>query len=251
MSFLRLPSLILISTLLLSSCMKKDDTPEYHGMIQNGLQQRVYLDFYASQSDYENNRNPVRSLTVEGNGTVAVPEEFEGGATYFLDWYSEDLYYSNWSRNINVIFKVPNITPDLDPVMILSGNQSPARKLCLKAGKSESVWHATNAYNWSWGNSYWNLLSDEEKYRRLRLKKNFTGIYYWKDAAGNIDSTNFNYSTFTSQTTGELQIQFPSGQSGYLHTNIVSGMPAQFDSLRTEGSIPQTNSYNYIFTKQP
>jgi|GEM_PF-3510983 len=252
---MKLLNIALSAGLLLGavSCTKMEDEADYHGKISNPLGQRVHLKFFSTISDYEKDQNPVKTLTIEPNSALEVPQEFEAGTTYYLDWYSEDYRYTNWTRNGDNSFTVANIYPELDPVMTISSTRNPTRLLCLDGDQQSTTWIAYDAVNWS--SSVWSSLMEHRKFHKFVFRRDFTGTYYSIETPGDTSEIHFTYfANFNSWATPQntvINMEFP--QLGLFPslTNQSGIYPiySETDTLRTNNSFIGSEGYTYYFKK--
>lgn len=236
--------------IMLSAC-NKQDTTHYHGKIKNALSARVNLNFYKTKEDYNNSTNPVLTTTIAPQESFDIPADWTGGDTYYLDWYTDDYLYSNWGGN-SPLFNVPNITPEMDPALTIYAEVNNARKVCLKNNEQQSTWKAIDAF---YGSSVWSTLNDNEKYRMVVLKKDLTGTYSYKNAAGDIIQLPFTYFASSSSVyyPVNIYVSFSPGTGNvYVLMNPYnpSGSGVAFDTLNAQSNFPPGGSYNYYYFKQ-
>ena len=153
---------VLLMAICAAGC-KKTDEVIYHGKIRNTLSEAVHIDFYATEEDYNTNANVAASTVIAPNGAYEIPARFEGGAKYFLDWYTEDFLNTNWGTPTN--FNLPNISPDMDPAMTIGQRFSYTRRIFINGNKPTVKWKAVDAR--SGGASVWSALNANEKAREI------------------------------------------------------------------------------------
>ena len=134
-------------------------------------------------------------------GTYVVPSsDFQAGAKYYVDWYSNDYTYTNWQNRQGfydefVTSFVPTHQNNKNPLQSVNDY---ARLVFLDGGAAtETHWVAVDGYAFPGGNhTEWANLPENFKYRKFTFKKDFSCVYYSKnDSTGNIASSKFVFRT--------------------------------------------------------
>lgn len=215
--FLPIALLIVLCMTGIQGCKKKSDD-SFTVTIVNRLDKDVTLDMYGNAEDYASNSNPLGRHIIKGNGTLMLPgNDFKTGATYYMDWYTEDYYYNNWFNDdypitesrVRIAPKAGNSTYYLEP-----GYKGNNRISFLKGAGTETGWIAVGAYLYTGSTGYsnqWDVISTNERYRQITVKKNFTANYTHKDADGKLITDDL---TFLVQTSEVPYIEFQTKDGG-------------------------------------
>ena len=92
----RLVLFTLTAALFLNAC-KKEESKVVGYDIKNLSTKRVQATIYSSEEDYINQINPLWQGSVDAGKTTTIPEStLDEGYRYYIDWYSDDMTYSNW-----------------------------------------------------------------------------------------------------------------------------------------------------------
>ena len=142
--------------------------------------------------------------------------------------------------------------------MSITQRFSYARVLWLGMGNNTlSNWTAFD-YRYFNANSFWNSLTEHQKYRKLTLRKNQTGTLSYKDGSGTIRNLDFTYA-FSFNAGNTVFVSFD-GQFGTTHTIKAdtgpNGLDIEFDTVTTSTYFPPdvqggTSSYNYYYKRVP
>jgi hypothetical protein len=251
---MRLPN-VLLSIALFAVCAtgcKKTDEPIYHGKIRNTLNQPVHVDFYSSQADYNTNSNAAAKTVIPPYGDYEIPQHFEGGAKYYMDWFTEDYLNTNWGNETS--FNVPNITPDMDPALSISQRFTYARRIFINGNQSSVKWKAVDADQG--GSSVWASLSANQRSREIIINKDLTGTYSYKDDFGTVQKMDFRYfANNGGSSPGSIFVFFNTsgGGSNYqLSAAMTNSGTLILDTIQTTSFFPPENSsfYTYYFARQ-
>lgn len=163
----------------------------------NHLSKKVTLDIYSSFNDYAKGTNILLRKTLSGNEkTIIEGSNFKTGATYYMDWYTDDMKSNNWfndaypSTGTKVAFS-PKVGGNT--YYIESGYGGPGRSTFLSLATNSSSWRAVNAYLYSGSTgyvSYWNMIPETEKYHIITVSKDFKALYNHKNGDGTIVTDN-------------------------------------------------------------
>lgn len=166
----------------------------------NNLDQGVTLDIFASEDDYANNNNVQLRKVIGPNDKATLPgNTFTDDKVYFMDWYTSDYNYSNWSNEnspsnghgVRITPKPGDNTYYMDQSV-----KGQSRNAFLKGDGTETKWIAIGAYLFSSSTGYsdqWPNLSNNDRYREIVVKKNFTAAYSHKNTDGNIVADNIDF----------------------------------------------------------
>lgn len=107
----------------------------------NTLNEDVTVDFYNSMDDYQSLNNPLQTLKIPVGGSSTV--ELEALRTYWLDWYSQDFMFHNWSASeadkpSNISFPSPKFTTAIEDDNIAISSRPDISRLILFKGKELS-----------------------------------------------------------------------------------------------------------------
>jgi len=186
------PLSCLCFVLLALSCKKEKKTNNEitytNVLFSNTISEELNLRIYNSLQDYYNNANIIQKGVIPANGQLQMPN-MQVGKTYYLEWYSDDYTYSNW---YNYYRKTDSstITPTLignDTFTINLQNTIHCfnRLLSLNDSGTSSTWKAIGGVS-NFVVDPWDSLTENERYRVLVLRKDFSATYYHKDGLGNI-----------------------------------------------------------------
>jgi len=181
---------------------EKKSVQQYDYTYTNNTNKDIRVDIYQSLNDYNHNTNIYQSgIAVANGGTYVVPSsDFQAGAKYYVDWYSNDYTYTNWQNRQGfydefVTSFVPTHQNNKNPLQSVNDY---ARLVFLDGGAAtETHWVAVDGYAFPGGNhTEWANLPDNFKYRKFTFKKDFSCVYYSKnDSTGNIESSKFVFRT--------------------------------------------------------
>ncbi len=226
----------------------------------NRLSKKVTLDVYRTFEDYANSTNPILRKTLAANEKSIYPEGMlVNGTTYYMDWYTDDLYNNNW---FNDKFPTPGSQvaftpqPSNNTYYLETGFKGKARLTFLGVNSNQSTWTAVNAYLFSNSTgyvSYWNQITQNEKYRAVTVKKDCVAEYSYKNASGSVVTDNMD---FKVQNTDNAYIEFIdlSGNSlGYMSTGTSPvAAPPDYASTSTDSVLAlfPNSSYYYLLIRQ-
>lgn len=201
---------LFILLLSLGSCKKKSN--DYTDVtFVNQLDKKVTLDIYRSMDDYNAGTPVLLRKTLAANEKLILPgNTFTAGAAYYMDWYTDDLYRSNW---FNDNYAQPGAQVMFTPRVgsntynISKGLQGNNRAAYLNGGSNTS-WVAIDAYSYSAATgyiSYWSHFSNFEKYHQIKINKNFIANYSYRDTTGKTITTDL---AFKVQNSEDPYIEF-------------------------------------------
>lgn len=260
MNLQRLTALAVAVVIFGSSC-KKEKNENRDVTFANQLSEKVTLDIYSSEKDYAANGNVVlRKVLPAGENTIIPGSTFADGATYYMDWYSDDYYYHNWfndalpaNTNSQVAFKPEpgNNTYYMQPMA--SGN---ARKTFLPGESVSSKWTAVNVYLYSKNTgyvSYWQQLTSQERFREITVNKDFKGTYRHQDSSGSILTETMDFMVHNSK---EAYIEFRDVNKQILGSAVAGRLPSEdgteYISSSTDSvmiQFPDKESFYFLMTK--
>lgn len=222
-------SLFLLSVVV--SCKKhKDDYT-----IANDTERRIYFNIYGSERDYSLGENCLVSGYVEGKKKLFIPQSKIGtNSPIWIDWYSEDLLYSNWLMPSGV--KWDNNVAHISDVL-----RCYARKLCLSNGSSR--WKLVDAFSGS--TSIYSTLSDYDRSLEIVINKTSVELCH-TDSYGNIrEQTSTRLEGF-----GIYDIDFNQFQGLDLNSAIPS-VPGNVFTIYSKDTIVYiNNSMQYLMVKE-
>jgi len=203
---------VLILVFLVDSCKKSSDPANY--IIANTINKHITVNIYATLVDYYAANNPFKTVSINGNSIGSIPlADFDTSHAYYIDWYTDDYWFSNWtigSSNDTVFFRIkPKAGNDKYQVVVADSGWQ--RRLCLNGNSGATTWKAYNAYSYSYI-SIWSTLSANDQYRQLILRKNLTASYIHKDASGTFITDSITYS-FINPNTPDMVMAEVSGSS--------------------------------------
>lgn len=261
---MRIYNIIVLSLMALASITsgcKKEGIDNTTVTIVNRLNVPVTVDFYATESDYENNSNLYNRVSIEANDNLSLPgSTFEEGQTYYMDWYSADYYYNNWFNDdypvtgarVSIKPEPSNNTYYLEP-----GYNGLARKTFLRGNGTETKWIAIGAYLFSDVNGYtneWDNITVNERYRQITLHKGFIADYISKDATGAIVTQNLEFMVHETQ---DAYIEFKGSNSDMSAGNMLGGklpggIPPEYKSSATDTvmALFPGNDHLYMMIRQ-
>jgi hypothetical protein len=149
---------------------------------------------YETMEDYANNSNALISGKTEASkGTYFIREDqLKKNTEYYIDWYSDDFGHNNWSSGLERI----TFTYSGGGLQTFGGSsiaETPdkARKTFLNGNDPETNWRAVGA---SWGDDdVWNTIPPYEKYVRIKLRKDGTGVLTVKNDAEEEQTSAFTF----------------------------------------------------------
>lgn len=221
----------------------------------NRLSKKVTLDIYKSFDDYSNGTNVMLRKTISANEKSIIPgSSFNIGSTYYMDWYTDDLKNNNWfndaypSTGTKIAF-APK--PGGNTYYIEPGYGGPGRKTFLDVSTNTTSWRAVNAYLFSSSTgyvSYWGMITENERYQRITVLKNFKAAYNHKrgDGTSVTDSMDVKVHNFEN---AYIEFMDLSGQSlGSLSGGkSPAGTPPDYATSSTDSVIALLPNSDYYF----
>lgn len=177
---------------LLCSCNKNSSssTPSKTYSFYNNTGRKVFLDFYKTKGDLNNNRNAINRLIANNGETVKI--DLEPKKTVCIDLYSEDYVITNWlnyKTNGDVFpsqnFYADSITTDFsitkpDTITQIVFN----RRLLINKNMVSQDWKAISFFP-DFGNvNTWNQLPTYQKVLGFSFQKDFYMFIHYQDSNG-------------------------------------------------------------------
>lgn len=136
-------SLALCIAILLIGC-KKDEAVKGDFRFSNKLSQEVTVNVYPSLDDYYANTNLVKTVQVGADASGTIPlASFTKDKDYYVDWYTTDYKYSNWSLFNGVIKEINTyitINPSKNASYTIQSGESIYRQLFINGNGTGSQW---------------------------------------------------------------------------------------------------------------
>lgn len=253
-------TLAAVLLLILAQACKKDPKDNTTVTIVNRIDREITLDLYASAEDYTTNSNLIDRMVVPAGGNTSIPgSTFKSGATYYMDWYTEDYYYNNW---YNDDYPVTGERVRIKPVAgantyyLETGYKGNARNAFLKGAGTETTWIAVGAYLYSNTLGYsnkWNVIDLNERFRQVKIKKGFSAEYTRRNSAGELVTENL---PFMVQQSEVPYVEFKTA-SGQAAGNMTGGkhpeaMPPDYKSnaIDTVMALFPDNEYIFMMVRQ-
>lgn len=245
-------------TALATSCKKKgNDNSEV--TFVNRATEKITLDIYRTYSDYVNNNNVFLRKVMEPNEVAFLPgNTFDLGAQYYIDWYSEDYYRTNWFNEKYEDKDVISFSPKPGDNTFYTDNyyRTHARRCFLSSTATSSKWKAVNAYLYSQSTGYvsqWSTMTSAEQFREVSVNKAFEAVYDYRDANGTLQQANYEFIVHPS-TDPYIELIDANGISA---GNLTGGqLPTsnqpdfKSSSLDTVMALLPGNDYTYMMVKQ-
>lgn len=180
-------AVILIAALY--GCKKKNDFSDV--TFVNRTEEDITVDLYSTFADYSTNANVfMRQNVAPGEKLIVQGDEFQENRIYYMDWYNDTYYRNNWYND--------KFTTDGERVAIKpeSGNNTyyledtykgNSRIAFLEGDDSKTSWIAIGAFLFHSSTGYsnqWTSLTDDERFRQITVKKDFTANYSYKNTNG-------------------------------------------------------------------
>lgn len=188
-----------VSFTALQGCKKKRDKKAV--TIVNRLDMEITFDLYGSAEDYAGNSNLLQRIVIGAKENKVIPgDNFEEGATYYMDWYSADYYYNNWyndnfpvtsDRRVRIKPEEGDNTYYLEP-----GYKGNGRNAFLRGSGTQSSWIAVGAYLYTPTAGYsdqWSNITPNERYRQVVINKNFMAEYTYRNNIGALVKDNMEF----------------------------------------------------------
>jgi hypothetical protein len=235
MNTLRILVFFIAPLILLSAC---DTDSSIHGFdfnFENLTSKPINVKIYKSQSDYDNNTNVYLSGKMQVRGYYTIPvDQLVTGETYYVDWYSDDLLYTNWYWS-NITLRTTFTVSDLDYEYLVNTVQypDPSRSIWMNGLGTQTTWKATDAYQIA-GTTYssiWATLSSAQQNVQIILNKDFSAHLLLKNASNQIIDSVLSF------------------RPNYDNTNMVSIITLVNNMQDTVGTLtsnfaPSTSSFN-------
>ena len=196
---LSLVLILIVSCAFILSCGKPKDN-KFNVQFENLTDKGINVIVYGSQSDYNNDNNPLFTghAAVRGYYTLSL-NNFTNGKTYWIDWYSDDTLYSNWYwARVTV---VDTFSPSQDNYEFKIDHfqaSDNSRLIWMNGLNHQTVWKAVDAYS-NVGGSYhsvWSSLSANQKNLQLTLNKDYSA----KLSSGVLGDSALSYTAYFDMT---------------------------------------------------
>jgi hypothetical protein len=187
----------LLSCLLLSiaGCKKETQTAEsYNYTFRNLLNQKVYVDMYATESDYNNNVNVERQFSLETYESVTF--KLQSLKNAYIDWHSEDYKFTSWAIDgAAAPMAVLPLTPGDKQIDIVwnATHEDQGRQILLSNDKTHTKWHCVG--EWQGGMA---LTQTDE--RHLQFNKDYSLTYTYGGSDPGMELLKFYYSPLSTVT---------------------------------------------------
>ena len=252
---LTLPVLLCIA--VMQGCKKTNDKKAV--TIVNRLDKDVTFDLYSSKEDYASGADLLmRTVIPAGDNKVFPGNNFEEGATYYMDWYTEDYYYNNWfNDNFPVTGNRVKIAPrEGDNTYYLEpAYHGQGRNAFLQGAGTQTSWIAVGAYLYSDATGYtnqWNNIKADERFRRVIVRKNFIAEYTYKLQSGETVTDNIEFMVHQAEVP-YIEFRPANGGTG----NMVGGKlptaaPPDYKSnaIDTVMALFPDNEYYFMMVRQ-
>ncbi len=244
-------ALLLAATWILGCKKSGNDNSEVSFI--NRLNKEVTLDIYSNFDDYSKGQNvQLRKVLLSDETTYLPGNTFPAGATYYMDWYTDDHLQNNWlndnyeSSPVTRIQPVPgNNSYYLDPK--LKGN---ARKTFLNSTQASSTWIAIGAYLFAGGqySEQWSNLDANERYRKVTVTKGFKANYEYKDGTGSIQTSSYDFMVHRSED-AYIELKDATGKNigNITGGKLPSGTPPDYKSPSTDTVMALLPGSDYLF----
>jgi len=181
---------VLASLLLLFSC-SKSNLNGFNYNFENLTNKPINLNIYSALSDYNNSANVYIKARMEVRGYYSIPvDKFAKGQTYYVDWYSDDLLYTNWYwSNITLRTAFRPTGTDYEYLVNTVQFSDPSRNIWMNGLGFQTTWKAIDAYNYSTHASIWSQLTSSQQNVHIVLNKDFSAhLIYENTSNQTIDS---------------------------------------------------------------
>ena len=124
-------------------------------------------------------------MDVRGYYSIPV-DHFTGGSPYYVDWYSDDLLYTNWYwSNITLRTEFRPTYTDYEYLVNTVQFSDPSRKIWMNGLDVKTTWKAVDAYTISGTTltSIWSSLSAVQKNVQMVLNKDFSAHLLLQNAS--------------------------------------------------------------------
>jgi hypothetical protein len=161
-----------------------------HSLTEKGDFTELNFFIYETEGGYLNNSTPyISGKTSTSSGTYFIPsKKLKVNQQYYIDWYSDDYSITNWSVSSSGDRLSPNMfvyqggLQSFGFSYVGDSSDGNARNIFLNGNEIETTWKATGSTEL--GNNIWESLTENEKYIRVKFRKDWTGIYMEKNMEG-------------------------------------------------------------------
>lgn len=250
-----LPALLLVVMCAVGwqGCKKSFDDKAV--TVVNQLSVPVTFDLYETPEDYNTNANVLKTQVIAAGEKLIIPGNvFADGHTYYMDWYSEDYYYTNWLNdnyplgNENKVRITPK--PGANTYYLKSDSKSRNRVSFLKGDRAQSTWTAVGAYLYSGSTGYisqWQNLTPDERQRQVVVNKDFSLQYTRKNDAGATVTNSIEFMVHQSEVP-YIEFKPKDGTTG----NMVGGKhpmaaPPSYESYALDTVMAQFPDHDFYF----
>ncbi len=189
----RLLAVIVLAMLSLSACDKDSSVHGFDFNFENLTDKPINVKIYKTQTDYDNGTNVYLSGKMQVRGYYTIPvDQLVNGETYYVDWYSDDLLYTNWYWS-NITLRTTFKSSDNDYEYLVNTVQypDPSRTIWMNGLGTQTTWVAKDAYHLS-GSTYssvWSSLTSAQQNVQVILNKDFSAHLLLQNASSQtIDS---------------------------------------------------------------
>lgn len=240
----RLHALILALSLFVCAC---DDSEPSRNDVElrlqfsltdaNGPFTPINFAIYTTAADYASNTNAyITGKTDAATGKYLIPaSQLEQGREYYIDWYSDDYTINNWSYRLGAqepltgkIFTYTGNYLSFGVSYLGEASDDQARKTYLNGNDAETNWKAVGL---TLDEASWNTLPEYQKYVRLKIRKDGTGVFVRKNQSGTDLITPF---TFTPNA--QIIMKDPDNQERMVAIiNLIDNEPGAIELIPIEG----------------
>jgi len=181
--------LFCVTLLIFSFCRCSSDN-NVHGFtynFENLADKPINVVIYKTLSDYYNGTNVYMTGRMKLREYFTVPiDKFTTGQTYYVDWYSDDLLYTNWYWS-NITLRTAFNPSDYNSEYLVNTVEfsDPSRTIWMNGLGVQTTWKAVDAYTQS-GSAYtsvWGQLSATRQNVKVILNKDFSAHLMLQDAS--------------------------------------------------------------------
>lgn len=258
---------LLLGIALLNAGCKKNTvaTPEDEIALINSSDKPVTVDIYASFEDYAAATGMLERVVIDGNTNTRISRDIlKTGNTYYMDWYSDDFFTTNWYNDNfpdegNRVKYTP--TSEEDQYYINRDFKGYHRISFLDGSKTETEWVAVGAYLFSNSSGYtdkWQELTAAERFKSIKVKKDFTADYTYRDSTGAEKSMMLDFMVQYTES-GFIEdvpyIEFRSGNASLgnmIGGKLPTGTKPDYKSNATDSVMAffPDSDYQYLMIKQ-
>ncbi len=193
MNFRSLYVLFIAILLSLSACSSDSSIHGFDFNFENLTDKPINVKIYSTQSDYYNNTNVYLTGMMGLRGYYTIPvDKLVQGHTYYVDWYSDDLLYTNWywsNITLRTAFKVGDNNYEYLVNTVEYSDRS--RIIWMNGLGTQTTWKAVDAYNHSGANyiSIWSSLTSAQQNVQIVLNKDFSAHLLFQNTSNqSVDS---------------------------------------------------------------